>query len=158
LNSSEPNRAFPSFFPLLASTDQPHVATAMLSSLPSSSYLTLHALSSVRGISECFRALCRLDAAPASVHHTVIFAYLGCYVRSIKTVVTVHVGFQSKSMQDQVAAKQGRDQACQSTVTSPLVFSHSIFPASRKPSPSLAWHKDEPATTTSQFPPSLSLH
>ena len=97
--------------------------------------LTLHALSSVRGISECFRALYHLDAAPASVHHTVISAYLGCYLPSIKTVVTVHVGSQSKSMQDEVAAKQGRDQACQSTVTSPLVIPHSMFPASRKPSP-----------------------
>jgi len=115
--------------------------------------LTLHALSSVRGISECFRALYHLDAAPASVHHTVISAYLGCYLPSIEAVVTVHVGSQCKSMQDVVAAKQGRDQACQSTVTSPFVFPHSIIPGTRKPSPSpaLAWHKDELATT-SQFP------
>jgi hypothetical protein len=146
---------------------EPSISFFFLFSLPPASHtlprpccppcprpLTLHALSSVRGISECFRALYHLDAAPASVHHTVISAYLGCYLPSIEAVVTVHVGSQCKSMQDVVAAKQGRDQACQSTVTSPFVFSHSIIPGTRKPSPSpaLAWHKDELATTTSQFP------
>jgi hypothetical protein len=144
---TEPSISF--LFPILASTNQPHHAVLpALHTRP----LTLHALSSVRGISECFRALYHLDAAPASVHHTVISAYLGCYLPSIETVVTVHVGSQCKSMQD-VAAKQGRDQACQSTVTSPFVFSHSIIPGTRKPSPSpaLAWHKDE-LVTTSQFP------
>jgi hypothetical protein len=91
---TEPSISF--FFPILASTNQPHHAVLpALHTRP----LTLHALSSVRGISECFRALYHLDAAPASVHHTVISAYLGCYLPSIETVVTVHVGSQCKSMQ-----------------------------------------------------------
>jgi hypothetical protein len=104
--------------------------------LPALGLLLCMLFSSVRGISECFRALYHLDAAHAFVHHTVIAASLGCDVFAIGLV---HVGsprisltaFQCHPMQvdANVAATQGRDQACQSAVTS---LFHSAFPGFRE--------------------------
>jgi hypothetical protein len=104
--------------------------------------------SSVRGISECFRALYHPDAAHAFVHHTVIAASLGCDVFAIEPV---HVGsprpsltaFQCQPMQ--VDARSRCKTRARPGLSKRGDFTISLFhvPRISGESPALAWHKDE---------------
>jgi hypothetical protein len=125
---TEPSAAF-FLFSFLASTRPASAShTAMLSSLPLSYYSACFFLASAvtRNVSERYTILTqRLHSSitpsllhtlavmspPSSPSTWALYVYLSLQVNA----------FRCKSMQE-VAARSGRDQACQSAVTSPFLF------------------------------------
>jgi len=158
LRASEPNRAFPSlfFFSRFHRPQTSHTICHGYPVLPALVLLLCILFPSVRGISECFRALyvltqrLHLSITPSLLHTLAAI----CFPSGLSTwalrLVTLQVTANrcKKSLQDKGETRP----QCQSSVTSSIIFSHSTFPGSRKPSPALAWHKDELARQTSQIP------